>query len=52
MTKLIYIVCGKYHLGWEEVWASNDQQEAKNILKDYKDNDPDHKYKLKIKKDK
>lgn len=45
-TKDIYILLGNYGYGWEEVLAEETKKEARERLKEYRENDPQHSYKL------
>lgn len=44
-----YIVCGNYGTGWEEVYTATTMEEARQILKDYRENEPQYPHKLKVK---
>lgn len=39
-TELVYIVQGNYGHGWEDLTASTDYKEARDNLRDYRQNEP------------
>ena len=39
-TELLYVVQGNYGHGWEDLTASTDYKEARELLRDYRQNDP------------
>ena len=45
-TKDEFQVHGNYGQGWEEVTCEDSRKEARQRLKEYRENDPDHTYKL------
>jgi recombinational DNA repair ATPase RecF len=45
-TKDEYRILGNYGQGWEEVTAAPTYPEARGYLKDYRENDPQHGYKM------
>ena len=44
-----YIICGNYGQVWEEVNTTETLAEARQSLKEYRDNEPQYSHKLKIK---
>jgi hypothetical protein len=44
-----YIICGNYGRGWEEVDTMETPEEGKQRLKEYRENEPEYKHKLKSK---
>lgn len=44
--KLLTVVQGNFGFGWEDVTASLSPQEARTDLKAYRENDPDHAYRI------
>lgn len=47
-TKEEYRIYSNYGYGWEEVTASETRQEARALLKDYRDNEPQYPHMLKM----
>lgn len=55
MAQFEWEVRGNFGQGWEMVTAAESVTEGRGLLKDYRDNDPEHAYKLvmvRIKKEK
>jgi hypothetical protein len=44
-----YIISGNYGQGWEELHTEETLAEAKQRLKEYRENEPEYAHKLKIK---
>lgn len=43
---MIYVIQGNYGCGWEDVTASDDREEAKNDLRDYRLNQPEYPHRM------
>lgn len=46
----VWIVQGNYGQGWEDVTSSESYKEARQDLKDYKENDKNYLYRLILKR--
>lgn len=45
-TELVHIVQGFFGYGWEDVTAEVERKEARARLHEYRENDPQHQYRL------